>query len=143
MPSPKTRLLITLFLPLFLLVGFVAHAQMGVIKGKLLLDQSPLGDETIVLKNNEGRIFNGTMTDEFGEFIFRDVPPGTYIVAGKYKDFESEVECTVNPGQEAQISLRCKKKSLFQWIPDGNLNRVNLPVFTLKCNPANPSHPTV
>jgi hypothetical protein len=130
MPGLKTRLLFALLLPLFLLVSFDAEAQMGMIKGKLLLDQSPLGDETIVLKNIEGRIFNGTMTDEFGEFIFRDVPPGTYVVAGRYKDYEAEVECVVNPGEEVPVSLRCKKKSLFQWIPDGNLDRLNLPVFT-------------
>ena len=134
MISLYPRLLHLLLLP-FLLLGLSANAQMGSIKGRLLLDQSPISDETIILKNAEGRIFNGTMTDEFGDFKFHDVPPGTYIVVGKYKDFEAEVECVVNPGIEVPVALRCKKKSLFQWIPDGNMHRLNLPVYTYQTVP--------
>ncbi|MEY3443638.1 MAG: Carboxypeptidase regulatory-like domain [Bacteroidota bacterium] len=137
-PTPvrtvKTRLIHLLLLPFLFLLGMHVHAQTGGIKGRLLLDQSPIPDETVVLKNAEGRIVNGTMTDEFGSFQFRDVPPGTYIVVGKYKDFEAEVECVVNAGESLPVSLQCKKKSLFQWIPGGNLERKNLPVYT--CIPA-------
>ncbi|HEX2899356.1 MAG TPA: carboxypeptidase-like regulatory domain-containing protein [Bacteroidia bacterium] len=131
-----TRPLHLLTFTLLLLSGLGAHAQMGVIKGRLLLNQVPIADETVVLKNAEGRIFNGTMTDEFGDFAFPHVPPGTYTVVGKFKDFEAEVECVVNPGEEVPVSLHCKKKTLFQWVPDAKPQREPAPIFTQTRIPA-------
>lgn len=104
----------------------VALGQSGKIKGRLLLDQTPIADETIVLKNAEGRICNGTLTDEWGVFSFPHVVPGTYTLVGKFKDYEAEVECTVLPNEEVHVALTCKKKRRQQ----GDLHREMGPAYT-------------
>jgi hypothetical protein len=83
-----------------------------------------------VLKNAEGRICNGTMTNENGYFYFDEVMPGIYTLVGKYGDYEAEVECVVSPGEVLHLSLNLKKVSLFKRIPDATPYQPNAPVFT-------------
>jgi hypothetical protein len=111
--------------------AMAVHGQLGNIQGRLMLDQNLIADEMVVLKTLEGRICNGTMTNEKGYFYFDEILPGTYTLVGKFGDFEAEVECVVNPGEVVHVSLNCKKKSLFKWIPDaGPHQKKQTPVFT-------------
>lgn len=115
---------------LLLMAAQQVNAQDGRIRGMLLLNQNPIGDEMIMLRDAEGRICNGTMTDETGSFTFEHIAPGTYTVVGRYKDFEAEVECTLSPGEEMPVTLNCKRKTLFQWIPDKSFHPAPHPVYS-------------
>lgn len=110
--------LLPLLLVLICLSASAVGAQTGKIQGRLLIAQNPISDETVVLKDASGRICNGTMTDEQGGFVFAQVPAGIYTLVGRFNDYEAEIECTVIAGEQVSVTLSCKKKSLFQWIPD-------------------------
>ena len=129
---PRLKAFLATTLLILLVTSTVAWGQTGKIQGRLLIDQNPIPDESVVLRDAEDRICTGTMTDEHGEFTFSQLPPGTYKLSGRFKDYEAELECTVTEGQVLTVLLFGKKKSLFQWIPEAQPLRELRPVFTLR-----------
>lgn len=90
---------------LFFCLGSMALAQDGVIKGRIIdaQTQEPLFGVTVIVED----IFYEEMTDEDGNFIIYDVPPGSYTVTSSHFFYETITleGVVVKPNEVTEIEL--------------------------------------
>src|SRR5690625_945245 len=103
--SGEKRWISNLFIFLFFCLGSTALAQDGVIKGRIVdaQTQEPLFGVTVIVED----IFYEEMTDEDGNFIIYDVPPGSYTVTSSHFFYETITleGVVVKPNEVTEIEL--------------------------------------
>ncbi|HEX8038986.1 MAG TPA: carboxypeptidase-like regulatory domain-containing protein, partial [Chryseosolibacter sp.] len=91
------KLSFTLFL---FLVSLAVHAQSGNIRGHVKdYTGNPLTDAYIFLENSSF----GSVSDSRGEFLIRNVPPGSYIISFSAVGFEGQSRQVVVKANETVV----------------------------------------
>src|SRR5690625_2303569 len=103
--SGEKRWISNFLIFLFFCLGSTALAQDGVIKGRIVdaQTQEPRFGVTVIVED----IFYQEMTDEDGNFIMYDVPPGSYTVTSSHFFYETITleGVVVKPNEVTEIEL--------------------------------------
>ncbi|HZT82100.1 MAG TPA: carboxypeptidase-like regulatory domain-containing protein, partial [Gemmataceae bacterium] len=83
-----------------------AGAQTGSIKGKVLEGMRPQAKLPVVLKDVGGAVKADAMTNDAGEYEFKDVPVGPYVVSAvkKKSATKGETPVQVKPGKDPVVA---------------------------------------
>lgn len=92
-----------IILIIVLLLNFNAFAQNTSFSGTVYLDNNPIQDVNISLKNTDFK----AISDSLGSFIFNNIPVGEYIVLIEYYELTNKIE--------QKITLKNNKKSIFNF----------------------------
>lgn len=92
-----------IILIILLLLNFNAFAQNTSFSGTVYLDNNPIRDVNISLKNTDFK----AISDSLGSFIFNNIPVGEYIVLIEYYELTNKIE--------QKITLKNNKKSIFNF----------------------------
>lgn len=99
---------------LFLSLGFSLHAQLAIVSGAVLADETPVPFANVFLKGTS----TGTSTDADGNFVLKDIPAGTYTIVASLLGFESTE-------QQIQLQRGARSEIIFELTPATNqLNEV-------------------
>lgn len=99
---------------LFLSLGFSLHAQLAIVSGAVLADETPVPFANVFLKGTS----TGTSTDADGNFVLKDIPAGTYTIVASLLGFESTQ-------QQIQLQRGAKFEIILELTPATNqLNEV-------------------
>ncbi|TAG05866.1 MAG: TonB-dependent receptor [Cytophagia bacterium] len=93
----------TIVLIIILLLSFDIFAQNTSLSGTIYLDNNPVQDVNISLKNTDFK----TVSDSLGYFIFNNIPIGKYIVLIEYYELKNKIE--------QKITLKNNEKSVFDF----------------------------
>lgn len=102
-----------LFLILFLFIGVNLFAQSSTsLKGRLLDQEAglePLTFAKVVIKETSAKV----MTDENGNFTFKNIAPGHYTIVCSFSGYETKViETEVKKSNENFIDLNLSPSTL-------------------------------
>jgi len=88
-----------------------ANAQSGAVEGVVTDDETsePLLGVNVGLQDTD----IGKATDKDGQFVFREVPPGTYTLIASFVGYATvEEEITVNEGEVSRVRISLAKETL-------------------------------
>src|SRR5215831_17905402 len=127
---PRVRLLklffVLLFLPSLLFPGArgafqrPAQAETGSLTGTLLDSSGAIIPAVSLTLANSSGTTQETTTDEKGEFLFVNLPPGTYTVSVTLQGFQpyKSANVEVKPGESAKVDI--------QLVPENVATKVNV-----------------